>query len=93
MRLHDWMFDDPSVFEEVYGDLAGGTGAVIMGRRTFDNSIEEWGGKGPLGEVPCFVLTHRPVEGADPPLHVRYRGCRERPREGEGAPPARSGSA
>jgi dihydrofolate reductase len=37
-----------------------------MGRRTFDNSIEEWGGKGPLGEVPCFVLTHRPVEGADP---------------------------
>jgi dihydrofolate reductase len=65
MRLHDWMFDDPSVFEEVYGDLAGGTGAVIMGRRTYDNSISEWGGKGPLGEVPCFVLTHRPVEGAD----------------------------
>ncbi|HET9672445.1 MAG TPA: dihydrofolate reductase, partial [Actinomycetota bacterium] len=66
MRLHNWMFDDPSVFEEVYGDLVGGTGVVIMGRRTYDNSISEWGGKGPLEDVPCFVLTHRPVEGADP---------------------------
>jgi dihydrofolate reductase len=25
-----------------------------------DNSIEAWDGKGPLGEVPCFVLSHRP---------------------------------
>jgi dihydrofolate reductase len=65
MRLHNWMFDDPSVFEKVYGNLVEGTGAVIMGRRTYDNSIEEWGGKGPLGEVPCFVVTHRPVSGAD----------------------------
>jgi dihydrofolate reductase len=66
MRLHNWMFDDPSVFERIYGDLTENTGAVILGRRTFDNSIEEWGGKGPLGDVPCFVVTHRPIEGADP---------------------------
>jgi dihydrofolate reductase len=66
MRLHDWAFDDPSVFEQVYGNLVEETGAVIMGRRTYDNSIEAWGGKGPLGEVPCFVVTHRPLEGADP---------------------------
>ena len=66
MRLHNWMFDDPTVFERIYGDLTESTGAVIMGRRTYDNSIEAWGGKGPLGEVPCFVVTHRPVEGADP---------------------------
>jgi dihydrofolate reductase len=66
MRLHDWAFGDPSVFERVYGDLTENTGAVIMGRRTYDNSIENWGGKGPLGEVPCFVVTHRPIEGADP---------------------------
>jgi dihydrofolate reductase len=65
MRLHNWMFDDPSVFEQVYGDLTGNTGAVIMGRRTYDNSIEEWGGKGPLGDVPCFVVTHRPLQGDD----------------------------
>jgi dihydrofolate reductase len=60
MRLHNWAFDDPSVFERVYGNLLGETGAVIMGRRSYDNSIEAWGGKGPLGEVPCFVVTHRP---------------------------------
>ena len=66
MRLHNWAFDDPSVFEQVYGDLTENTGAVIMGRRSYDNSIENWGGKGPLGDVPCFVVTHRPIEGADP---------------------------
>jgi dihydrofolate reductase len=37
-----------------------------MGRRSYDNSIEAWGGKGPLGDVPCVVVTHRAVEGADP---------------------------
>jgi dihydrofolate reductase len=66
MRLHNWAFDDPTVFEEVFGDLTQNTGAVIMGRRSYDNSIENWGGKGPLGDVPCFVVTHRPIEGADP---------------------------
>jgi dihydrofolate reductase len=65
MRLHNWAFDDPSVFERVFGDLTANTGAVIMGRRSYDNSIENWGAKGPLGEVPCFVVTHRPVENAD----------------------------
>jgi dihydrofolate reductase len=66
MRLHDWAFDDPSVFEEVFGDITAKTGAVIMGRRSYDNSIEAWGGKGPIADVPCFVITHRPIEGADP---------------------------
>ena len=66
MRLHNWAFDDPSVFERVYGNVIETTGAVIMGRRTYDNSIENWGGKGPLDDVPCFVVTHRPIEGADP---------------------------
>jgi dihydrofolate reductase len=66
MRLHNWMFDDPSVFERIYGDLTQNTGAVIIGRRTYDNATVDWGGKGPLGDVPCFVVTHRPIEGADP---------------------------
>jgi dihydrofolate reductase len=60
MRLHNWAFDDPSVFERVYGNLVEETGAVIMGRRSYDNSIQVWGGKGPLGDVPCFVVTHQP---------------------------------
>ena len=66
MRLHNWAFDDPSVFEQVYGNLVEETGAVIMGRRSYDNSIKEWGGKGPLGDVPCFVVTHRPPASSDP---------------------------
>ena len=70
MRLHDWAFDDPSVLERVFGNLIEDTGAVIMGRRSYDNSIENWGGKGPLGEVPCFVVTHRPLDGADPVFTV-----------------------
>lgn len=66
MRLHNWMFDDPSVFQRLYGDLVKDTGAVIMGRRTYDNSIIDWEGKGPLDDVPCFVLTHRPMPHAHP---------------------------
>jgi dihydrofolate reductase len=62
MRLHNWAFDDPSVFERVFGNTLEETGAVIMGRRSYDNSIGPWGGKGPLGDVPCFVVTHRPFE-------------------------------
>ena len=70
MRLHNWAFDDPSVFDEVFGNLIEDTGAVIMGRRSYDNSIREWGGKGPLGDVPCFVVTHRAIEGAGPVFTV-----------------------
>ena len=64
MRLHNWAFDDPSVFERVFGNLIEETGAVIMGRRTYDNSIEAWGGKGPLDDVACFIVTHRDFEPA-----------------------------
>jgi len=65
MRLHNWAFDDPAVMERVLGNTDE-TGAVIMGRRTYDNSIGEWGNKGPLGDTPCFVVTHRPFEAPDP---------------------------
>jgi dihydrofolate reductase len=70
MRLHNWAFDDPSVFEKVFGNILEETGAVIMGRRSYDNSIEAWGGKGPLGEVPCLVVTHRSFAPPDPVFTV-----------------------
>ena len=66
MRLHNWLFDDPAVLERVFGNVLEETGAVIMGRRSYDNSIEAWGGKGPLGDVPCFVVTHRPFATSAP---------------------------
>jgi dihydrofolate reductase len=68
MRLHDWIFDDPSVTERVFGNLLEETGAVIMGRRSYDNSIAAWGDQGPLGEVPCFVVTHRPPPASSSPV-------------------------
>ena len=70
MRLHHWAFDNPSVFERVYGNLVEQTGAVIMGRRSYDNSIPNWGDAGPLGVVPCFVVTHRPITDAAPMFTV-----------------------
>jgi dihydrofolate reductase len=70
MRLHNWGFDDPAVMDRVFGNLTEETGAVIMGRRSYDNSIQEWGGKGPLGDVPCIVVTHRPFETPSPVFTV-----------------------
>jgi dihydrofolate reductase len=56
--------------EEVLGNVEEETGAVVMGRRSYDNSIQEWGNKGPIGDVPCFVLTHRPFDTPSPVFRV-----------------------
>ncbi|HYU72795.1 MAG TPA: dihydrofolate reductase family protein [Ktedonobacteraceae bacterium] len=57
-RLHEWYFKDnaEAYNKEIEEDLAS-LGAVIIGRRTYENS-HAWGGKGPLGSVPCLVLAH-----------------------------------
>ena len=63
--LHDWAFagDDR---DRALLERAGTTlGAVIAGRRTYDNSIRWWGADGPTGpaRVPLFVVSHdRPDE-------------------------------
>ena len=36
MRLHNWGFDNPGVFERVFDGVIGETGAVIMGRRAYE---------------------------------------------------------
>ncbi|GAA4422404.1 dihydrofolate reductase family protein [Actinokineospora soli] len=67
--LHDWISAgrtdaDTAVLDELFA-----AGAVVTGRRTYDNSEGEDGwGDGPLGTVPVFVLTHRPAtrEGRTP---------------------------
>jgi dihydrofolate reductase len=61
LRLHDWAFneaDDPS--REVLSRAAESAGAVIAGRRTYDDSLPWWGADGPTGEarLPLFVVTH-----------------------------------
>jgi len=57
-RLHEWYFKDnaEAYNKEIEEDLAS-VGAVIIGRRTYENS-HAWGGnEGPLGSVPCIILS------------------------------------
>lgn len=71
-RLHGWAFRDAEkrplkrggttfgrhpVLEESFDT----TGAIIIGRRTFDVGELPWGDNPPF-QVPCFVLTHRARE-------------------------------
>ena len=72
-RLHAWFpFYDPE-HEAAAGvpaeseaearmvwELFAATGAVVLGKRTFDLGLEPWGGT-PF-PVPCFVLTHEDRE-------------------------------
>ncbi len=77
-RLHDWLSDgglDPGSYRPAAGpnavvfDEMLATGAVIVGRRTFELA-GGWGGDHHDG-VPIFVLTHAPP--AEPaPGHARY---------------------
>ncbi|MBC6450917.1 dihydrofolate reductase family protein [Actinokineospora xionganensis] len=65
--LHDWVSASGPRGDAVLGALFTETGAVIAGRRTYDNSEGPNGwGTGPLGEVPVFVLTHKAPEREDP---------------------------
>jgi dihydrofolate reductase len=78
--LFDWYFDGdvPSrVFDgfklsepsaRVFDSLAGRVGAVISGRKTYDDS-EEFGGGGPIPNAPLFVLSHRPAPTAEQSEH------------------------
>jgi dihydrofolate reductase len=59
--LHDWMFagatdEDRAILQE----MLDGAGAVVMGRKSFDKNEGEggWGDAGPVGDTPCFVVTH-----------------------------------
>lgn len=66
-RLHQWLFGDGGGGDPRDAEVAAGmfapatTGAVIMGRRTFEVGEAPWGEDGTF-HLPCFVLTHRPAE-------------------------------
>ncbi|AWS45345.1 deaminase [Streptosporangium sp. 'caverna'] len=57
-RLHDWIFNASSnnVDGGVIRELFATTGAVVLGRRTFDVSLGEW--EDTPFPAPSFVLTH-----------------------------------
>jgi dihydrofolate reductase len=60
--LHDWIFSAATDRDRELMEEWQYTGAIVMGRRGYDKSEGDggWGDAGPLGKVPCFVLTHQP---------------------------------
>lgn len=65
-RLQEWLSKVDADYAKVFNEAVKTCGAIIMGRRTYDFSATGgwWGDAGPLGQVPCFVLSH------DVPEHV-----------------------
>jgi dihydrofolate reductase len=61
-RLHEWAFGRDEQDRRVLADAGQMTGAVIAGRRTYDDSVPFWGPDGPTGQarLPVFVVTHQP---------------------------------
>jgi dihydrofolate reductase len=63
LRLHDWIFDkktdvDASMIKEVMET----SGAVIIGRHTYDVAIDDaWGGGSPF-PMPALVVSHTKAE-------------------------------
>jgi dihydrofolate reductase len=59
--LHDWLGDaatdqDRAILQEMIDNA----GAIVMGRTSFDKNEGDggWGDGGPVGDTPCFVVTH-----------------------------------
>jgi dihydrofolate reductase len=60
-QLHAWCGDHATDADrKLLEDGIGGAGAVISGRRTYDDSLPSWGADGPTGPVrlPIFVVSH-----------------------------------
>ncbi|MGH3359365.1 MAG: dihydrofolate reductase family protein [Nocardioidaceae bacterium] len=71
--LHDWMFDaatddDRAMLQE----MLDGVGAVVMGRKSFDKNEGDggWGDGGPVGDTPCFVVTHNKPTTSHPSVYT-----------------------
>ncbi|MEU2557178.1 dihydrofolate reductase family protein [Streptomyces sp. NPDC013313] len=69
--LHKWTSDqatdeDRAILEQ----MVDGGGAVVMGRTSFEKNEGEggWGQGGPMGDVPCFVVTHQAPTRSYPPV-------------------------
>ena len=68
LRLHDWIFERKTNTDaSMIKDVMETSGAVIIGRHTYDVAIEDaWGGKSPF-VVSAFVISHtkpaKTVEG------------------------------
>lgn len=71
LRLHHWLFNASTgnVDSIVAQEMFASTGAVVLGRRTFDVGIDEWDDT-PF-PAPCFVPTHQARERSIAPCGKR----------------------
>lgn len=62
-QLHTWALPGSSDTrtQELMAERGARLGAMIIGRRTYDESLPFWGPNGPTGHhrLPVFVVTHR----------------------------------
>lgn len=59
--LHAWVGSEATEEDHrLLADAIGGAGAIICGRRTYDDSLPSWGADGPTGpaRLPVFVVSH-----------------------------------
>lgn len=59
-RLHAWQ-DGSDADRAAAAATFSGTGAFIVGRRTYDAALDAWGEDGAFG-MPVFVVTNRPQQ-------------------------------
>ncbi|GAA4426211.1 dihydrofolate reductase family protein [Georgenia halophila] len=57
-QLHEWAFGGSDTDRSFLNDGAAGCGAVISGRKNYDDAVPFWGPDGPMQRTPVFVLTH-----------------------------------
>lgn len=74
-RLHDWIRTESG--SDLLTDAVSRLGAVITGRRTYDDSVPWWGADGPSGRArrPVFVVTHEaPAESPENGVYTFVTG-------------------
>ena len=73
--LHDWLLGGGAEDHAMLAEAGAGTGAIITGRRNYEDSIRWWGADGPSGDarLPVFVVSHGRPEA--PPEDGVYVFC------------------
>jgi dihydrofolate reductase len=69
--LHGWLSDEATDDDRaILQDMLDSVGAIVMGRTSFDKNEGDggWGDAGPVGDTPCFVVTHNKPTASNPPL-------------------------
>ena len=63
LRLHDWIFNKKTdVDADMIKEVMENSGAVIIGRHTYDVAIDDaWGGQSPF-PMPALVVSHNKTE-------------------------------